>query len=227
MENSEELRGTPDRIDENATDSEFHEEEALYGIPRSLFHFLDKINSLAYQRKFRDDSIFDEMFKASAVSLTKDLDEWGRRYRSNKLSGAESIDHQEQATLHATIAYEQALHLRLHQVVHGYSTCHEKVKECVQKILEAVQAIRYGSPLESSLIFPLVLAGSSCDSEAQRLIIRDRFLVMERTLGFQHIYKAHELIRRVWAERDKSLNSDVDVNWAAIRYFQIPGLVFV
>lgn len=202
-------------------------EEALYGIPKSLFHFLDKINSLAYQRKFRDDVIFESVFRASATALTKELEDWSSANSLMERSAHMATSPLRFAALQASIAYEQALHLRLHQVINGYSLRHSKVKQCVQAILDAVQEIRYGSPLEGNLIFPLVLAGSSCDSESQRMIIRDRFLVMERTLGFQYIYTAHDLVRRVWNERDKAQDGDEDVNWAAIRYFQIPGLAFV
>lgn len=225
---SPEKPGTsPSDLSDTSSNSGFDTEEALYGIPKSLFHFLDKINSLAYQRKFRDDIIFEGVFRASATALTKELEEWSSANSLIERSADVAMSPVESAALQASIAYEQALHLRLHQVIYGYSFKHLKVKQCVQAILDAVQKIRYGSPLEGNLIFPLVLAGSSCDSESQRMIIRDRFLVMERTLGFQYIYTAHDLVKRVWDERDKAQDSNEEVNWAAIRYFQIPGLAFV
>lgn len=201
------------------------DEQALYGVPKSLFHFVDKINSLAYQRKFRDDPVFENMFRASATSLGKELEQWSKDWRANEPGLSATPD--EVAVQYATTAFEQALQLRLHQVINGYSLDHVKVGQCVSQILDSVQEIRYGSPLESSLIFPLVMAGSSCGTESERLIVRDRFLIMERTLGFRYVYTAHELVQRVWKQRDRSQGSDQDVNWAAIRYFQIPGLALV
>lgn len=199
------------------------DEEALYGVPKSLFHFVDKINGLAYQRKFREDPIFETMFQASASSLDKELTQWSQDHR---LNDAQTPTTDQLAVRHATTAFEQALQLRLHQVVNGYSLQHEKVGQCVGQILESIQEIRYGSPLESSLIFPLVMAGGSCSTDSERLIINDRFLVMERTLGFRYIYTAHELVQKVWKQRDSCQDGE-DVNWAAIRYFQIPGLALV
>jgi hypothetical protein len=204
------------------------DEEALYGIPKSLFHFVDKLNGLAYQRKFRDDPVFENMFRASAESLQKDLEQWANDHKLQEPPSALPAGSTHEAAVHhATTAFEQALQLRLHQVVNGYSLDSEKVKHCVTNILDAIQEIRYGSSLESSLIFPLVMAGGSCDTEHERLIIQDRFLVMERTLGFRYIYTAHELVQGVWKEREIYQGTDQDVNWAAIRYFQIPGLALV
>jgi len=199
------------------------DEESLYGVPKSLFHFVDKINSLAYQRKFREDPIFENMFQASATRLEEELCQWSQDRNLQEPTRGSS---EEASVKHATIAFEQALQLRLHQVVNGYSLDHQKVSYSVGRILDAVQEIRYGSPLESSLTFPLVMAGSSCSTESERMIVRDRFLVMERTLGFRYIYTAHELVQKVWKQRDTGLNTD-DVNWAAIRYFQIPGLALI
>jgi hypothetical protein len=94
----------------------------------------------------------------------------------------------EVAARHVISAFEQALQFRLHQIVHGYSLEHDRVGQYVDKILDAIQQIRCGSRVESGLIFPLAMAGASCDTEDQRLIIRDRFLVLERTLGFCYVY---------------------------------------
>ncbi|KAK6383859.1 hypothetical protein LTS17_003151 [Exophiala oligosperma] len=203
------------------------DEAALYGVPKSLFHFVDKINGLAYQRKFRDDPVFENMFRASATRLEKELEHWSRDHKSNASHSSSSDCLQEIPVQNATTAFEQALQLRLHQVVNGYSLHHDKVKDCVSQILDSIQQIRYGSPLESSLVFPLVMAGSSCSTESDRLIIRDRLMVMERTLGFRYIYTAHELVQRVWKERDINIGTETEVNWAAIRYFQLPGLALV
>lgn len=199
------------------------DEESLYGVPKSLFHFVDKINSLAYQRKFREDPIFENMFQASATRLEEELCQWSQDRNLEEPAIGSSED---ASVKHATIAFEQALQLRLHQVVNGYSIEHEKVGLCVGKILESIQEIRYGNPLESSLTFPLVMAGGSCSMDSERMIVRDRFLVMERTLGFRYIYTAHELVQRVWKQRDSGLSTN-EVNWAAIRYFQIPGLALI
>lgn len=214
------LLESPKHQDVGSPSYSVDDEGSLYGIPRSLFHYVDKLNSLAYQRKFRDDAVFETMFQASAASLQKEISEWYETH-SSEVADRDSAAH------YATTAFEQALQLRLHQVVNGYSINHEKVTQCVANILDAIQEIRYGSPLESSLVFPLVMAGSSCGDEHGRRIVRDRFLIMERTLGFRYIYTAHDLVQRVWDERDLQPGTEQEVNWAAIRYFHIPGLALV
>lgn len=214
------LLESPKEQDVNSPSYDLDDEGALYGIPRSLFHFVDKLNGLAYQRKFRDDPVFENMFQASASKLAGEIEAWSEE---NKRTVADPPT----AAQHATTAFEQALRLRLHQIVNGYALDHETVRTCVHNILEAVQEIRYGSPLESSLVFPLVMAGSSCDDEHSMRIVQDRFLIMERTAGFRYIYTAHDLVERVWKEREVTRGTDQEVNWAAIRYFHIPGLALV
>lgn len=203
------------------------DEESLYGIPRSLFHFVDKINSLAYQRKFRDDPVFSKMFEASANSLQTEIEQWAQDHHIHEPSSPGIYCSSRTAVDHATVAFEQALQLRLHQVVNGYSLRFERVKACVTRILDSIQEIPYGNAIESSLIFPLVMAGGSCESEQERLIIDDRLLVMQRTLGFRYVYIAHDLVQRVWKERDASPGVDTETNWASIRFYEIPGLALV
>jgi transcriptional activator protein UGA3 len=214
------LLESPKEQDVTSPTYDHDDEAALYGIPRSLFHFVDKLNGLAYQRKFRDDPVFESMFQASASKLQEEIEQWSEE-KKEPVTGKPSPEQ------HATTAFEQALRLRLHQIVNGYSLDHPAVRTCVGNILDAVQEIRYGSPIESSLVFPLVMAGGACEDEHSTRIVQDRFLVMERTLGFRYVYTAHSLIERVWKEREAVRGTDQEVNWAAIRYFNIPGLAFV
>jgi len=204
------------------------DEEALYGVPKQLFRFVDKLNGLAYQRKFREDPVFEKMFRASADILENEIDQWSlNNVVDLSVLRSQGTSEEEAQAQYATIAFEQALRLRLHQIVEGYSLQHHKVRECVGRILEAIQEIRYGSPLENCLLFPLILTGSSCQTDNEKLIIQDRLLIMERTLGFQYIHTAHELVQTVWKRRKECEGTEVDVNWASIRYYEIPGLALL
>lgn len=205
------LLESPKEQDVTSPSYDHDDEAALYGIPRSLFHFVDKLNGLAYQRKFRDDPVFESMFQASAAKLQAEIEQWSEE-KKEPVTGKPSPEQ------YATTAFEQALRLRLHQIVNGYSLDHPTVTTCVENILEAIQEIRYGSPIESSLVFPLVMAGGACDDEHSMRIVQDRFLIMERTLGFRYIYTAHHLIERVWKEREIAQGTGQEVNWAALRY---------
>lgn len=122
----------------------------------------------------------------------------------------------------ATTAFEWAIRLRLHQIVDGYDPRHADVENALSHILTAVLAIPYGSPVEGSLLFPLVIAGASCrDSMERRMVVKERLMVMENTLGFGHISHARRLLETVWADEGG------DGNWARLRYSSFPGVVFV
>ena len=123
----------------------------------------------------------------------------------------------------ATTAFEWAIRLRLHQIVEGYDLMHELVERSVVTILDSVQQIPYASRVEGCLLFPLVIAGSSSISVERRMIVKERLMVMENTLGFTHIHHARQLLETVWKGGDNAPNA----NWASVRYSQFPGVVFV
>ncbi|UPL03469.1 hypothetical protein LCI18_014403 [Fusarium solani-melongenae] len=194
------------------------EDTAVYGIPKELFHLVDRINNLASKRGTRVDDRSEALFRHEARKIQGQLDNWAYDYGG--LAGAvASLSSGNDDVLHATIAYEWALRLRLHQITEGYSLG-DKVSECVERIIESAQKVRYGSSLESCLLFPLVMAGGSCDCVGQRLIVQDRLMVMERTCGFGYIHQSRELVEKVWKRRE----TEPIVNWARIRYEEMGGL---
>ncbi|KAF4964260.1 hypothetical protein FSARC_7814 [Fusarium sarcochroum] len=194
------------------------EDAVVYGIPKELFHMVDRVNNLASKRGTRVDEHSEALFRQEADKVRGQLDNW--TYDYGGLAGAvASLSPLNDDVLHATIAYEWALRLRLHQITEGYSLT-DKVTECVQHILDAAQKIRYGSPLESCLLFPLVMAGGACDCLEQRMIVQDRLMIMERTCGFGYIHQSRELVETVWKRRE----TETMVNWARIRYEEMGGL---
>lgn len=196
------------------------QDAAVYGIPRELFHIVDRISDLASKRGTRVDDGSESVFRQEAKMVQNQLDNWAYDYGG--LAGAvASLSPSNEDVLHATTAYEWALRLRLHQVVEGYSLNQPLVSQCVERILESSQKIRYGSSLESCLLFPLVMAGGACDSLEQRIVVQDRLMVMERTCGFGYIHQARELVETVWKRRD---TTETRVNWARIRYEEMDGL---
>ncbi|KAG6024099.1 hypothetical protein E4U41_001858 [Claviceps citrina] len=198
---------------------------AVYGIPKELFHLVDRVNTLAELRSTRVDQASEAAFRRHAAEIEYRIDNWSCEYGAMSgaafmLSAANDDD-----VLHATLAFEYAIRLRLHQIVEGYELTDPKVEKYVDGILECVQKIRYGSPLESCILFPLVMAGGSCSKLEHRVVIQDRLLVMERTCGFGYIYNARDLVERVWSRRDQSQGTGAIVNWAQIRYYEMHGLV--
>ncbi|KAG5919199.1 hypothetical protein E4U42_006588 [Claviceps africana] len=200
------------------------EDLAVYGIPKELFHLVDSVNTLAELRSTRVDEPSEAAFRRHAAEIEHRIDACS--YEFGGMSGPMStLTEGNDDVIHATLAFEYAIRLRLHQIVEGYELTDPKVGKYVDGILESVQQIRYGSPLESCILFPLVMAGGSCWKLEHRVIIQDRLLVMERTCGFGYIYNARDLVERVWSRRDQSEGTGAIVNWARIRYYEMHGLV--
>ncbi|KAG6010523.1 hypothetical protein E4U21_005874 [Claviceps maximensis] len=200
------------------------EDLAVYGIPKELFHLVDRVNTLAELRSTRIDQASEAAFRRHAADIEHRIDNWSYEYGGLSRSAPTLTDNSDDV-LHATMAFEYAIRLRLHQIVEGYELTDPKVGKYVDGILESIQQIRYGSPLESSILFPLVMAGGSCWKLEHRVVIQDRLLVMERTCGFGYIYNARDLVERVWCRRDQSEGTGAVVNWARIRYYEMHGLV--
>ena len=200
------------------------EDSPVYGIPKELFHLVDAINTLAEKRKTRVDAASEAVFREEAAQVEERINHWSYEYGGLNQAVLTLAPADEDA-LHATLAFEHALRLRLHQVVEGYELGDPIVARSVEGILGAVQRIRYGSPLEPCLLFPLVMAGGACYHLEQRAIIQDRLMVMERTCGFGYVYNARDLVERVWSRRDESQGTGEIVNWAKIRYEEMHGLV--
>ncbi|KAJ5125094.1 uncharacterized protein N7515_008919 [Penicillium bovifimosum] len=195
--------------------------DAIYGISPALFDLLGMVNLLANQRIRRVDELSEIGFRAAAMHIEDRIDEW-RTGHDRGVSGASSRENKSDTDRAAT-AFEWAIRLRLHQIVEGYDALHGFVERAVTMILDSVQAIPYASRIEGCLLFPLVIAGSSSISVERRMMVKERLMVMESTLAFSHIHHARQLLETLW----KGGNSASDLNWAAVRYSQFPGVVFI
>ncbi|KAK0384505.1 hypothetical protein NLU13_8591 [Sarocladium strictum] len=224
-------------LDGLAASSE-EEDAAVYGIPKELFHLVDQVNTLADKRKYRVDAVSEARFREEAAVVEDMLNTWSHKptgmpptYYPRTMTPSPNInDGNSSRDVHyATIAYEYALRLRLHQVVEGYNIHDPLVQQAVSTILDSVQRIRYGSPLEACLLFPLVMAGGACQTLEHRVVVHDKLMVMERTCGFGYVYNARQLVERVWRRREEAGGEMTEagsvVNWAKIRYEEMHGLV--
>ncbi|KAL6853042.1 hypothetical protein ACO1O0_007593 [Amphichorda felina] len=209
---------------EGMTPSADAEDSAVYGIPKELFHLVDQINSLADKRKNRVDGPSEALFREEAAQVEERINRWAYEY-GGVSRAVMTLAPADDDALHATTAFEHALRLRLHQIVEGYDVHDPQATRGVEGILDGVQHIRYGSPLETCLLFPLVMAGGACSRMEQRVVVQDRLMVMERTCGFGYVYNARELVERVWRRRDLAEGTGEVVNWAKIRYEEMHGLV--
>ncbi|KAF9894467.1 hypothetical protein FE257_007970 [Aspergillus nanangensis] len=186
--------------------------DAICGMAPALLDFLGMVNLLAAHRNRRVDELSDIGFRAAAAHVQAQIDAWRREYETSAVTDRDAD--------RATTAFEWAIRLRLHQIVNGYNPCHGAVESAITTILAAVLAIPYGSPVEGSLLFPLVIAGASSTNMERRMMVKERLMVMENTLGFGHIPHARQLLETVWSEGS-------EWNWARVRYSQFPGMVFI
>ncbi|KAL4954391.1 fungal-specific transcription factor domain-containing protein [Aspergillus filifer] len=185
-------------------------------IAPALLNIIGMVNLLAALRGARVDELSDLGFRTAAARVTAQLDAWHSEFSQN-----EGLDTSlRNDTYHSTAAFECAIRLRLHQIVDGYDPDHVDVTNAIEKIQAATLAIPYGSPVEGSLLFPLVIAGASSRDVEWRMVVKERMMVMENTLGFGHVKRARQLLETVWEQ-------DREWNWAAVRYTQFPGVVFV
>ncbi|RDW72760.1 Zn(II)2Cys6 transcription factor [Aspergillus mulundensis] len=188
----------------------------ISGVDPMLLNFIGMVNLLASHRKNRVDELSEIGFRAAATRVQRQLDSWRREYQEQNPDSHALDDEMHQATT----AFAWAIHLRLHQIVEGYDLDHPNVKLAIANIMEAMLPIPYGSPVEGSLLFPLVIAGAgSTDIEGQ-MVVKERLMAMEGTLGFGHVKQARQLLETVWAQGRER-------NWAFIRFTQFPGFVFV
>lgn len=192
--------------------------DAVYGITPALLDLLGMVNVLANHRSRRVDELSEIGFRATARHIEDQIDEWRTTYDQDTISSDTPSDAD-----HAATAFEWAIRLRLHQIVEGYDLTHEFVERSVTNILDSVQGVPYASRLEGCLLFPLVIAGSSSVVIERRMVVKERLMVMESTLGFGHIHHARQLLENVWEGGTDNTN----LNWAALRYSRFPGVVFI
>ncbi|KAL4966187.1 transcription factor domain-containing protein [Aspergillus stella-maris] len=186
-------------------------------IAPALLNIIGMVNLLAAHRGARIDELSDLGFRTAAARVTAQLNVWHLEFSQNEGLVDTFLRND---TYHSTAAFECAIRLRLHQVVDGYDPDHVDVTTSIEKIKAATLAIPYGSPVEGSLLFPLVIAGASSRDVEWRMVVKERMMVMEHTLGFEHVKRARQLLETVWGQ-------DREWNWAAVRYTQFPGVVFV
>ncbi|KAL3474257.1 fungal-specific transcription factor domain-containing protein [Aspergillus californicus] len=196
-------------------------EDAITGVVPALLNLLGMVNLLASQRSRRIDELSDLGFRTAAAQVQMRLDSWRAAYDASLATLEEQVNKDANS---ATTAFEWAIRLRLHQIVNGYDPYHDDVEAALERILQAVLSIPYGSPVEGSLLFPLVIAGASSTVMERRMVVKERLMVMENTLGFGHIGRARELLETVWAG---SQDEGGGWNWARVRYMKFPGVVFI
>ncbi|KAH8812650.1 fungal-specific transcription factor domain-containing protein [Xylogone sp. PMI_703] len=219
---------------------------AIFGVARPLFRIIGQISELSSRRPERVDPEFDQWFRQTASVIESKLRNWTAPYPEDDSTSAPSpssstipaptnsetvFERDLREAAHAALAIKWASLLRLHQIVEGYDLPHPVPSECLQHILNNLNHIRVGSPVESLMVFPLTMAGSVALSKDDRMTIRSRWLIIERTIGFGNLAKGGRMQEKVWNDMDEELSREagfptkVTVNWARTRWEQYHELV--
>lgn len=181
---------------------------------------------------------FDAKFRKSAKAIEAELRAWNPPNTSetahlpmNTSTSSKTVRECDlNDAAHAAVALKWASILRLHQIVDGYSIPHPVPDECLQNILYQLRCIRVGSAVESLMVFPLTMAASVALSKHDRMTIRSRWLIIERTIGFGNIAKGGKMLEKIWEAMDEEIKGSgepgrVSVNWASIRWHDYGFLV--
>ncbi|KAH3671337.1 hypothetical protein OGAPHI_000560 [Ogataea philodendri] len=188
-----------------------------FGIAGDIFKIMGNISTLASLRKLRQqDPKYEYQFNKFASDIEMELQNWDVPQEIN----FENIS-DFQRTQYA-LALQWACFLRLHQIRYGYNRDDSRPKSCLINILQAIESIPERSQLEGGLLVPLILAGSVATLEKDRKFIRRRMNNISRTLRFPYVQRFEQLLVSIW-DRDELDGSFV--NWAAVRYYEFPGLV--
>ncbi|ABN65893.2 Fungal transcriptional regulatory protein [Scheffersomyces stipitis CBS 6054] len=188
-----------------------------FGIAGEIFKILGNISTLASLRKSRHDGEDQErQFQIMADDIEMKLQDWELPTTMN-FNDVSDVQMSQYA-----MALQWAAFLRLHQIKDGYNRQDIRVKVCLSTILRAVKLIPEKSNLESSLMFPLILAGSVAITKTDRDFIISRVRSIKKRLKFHYIEEFERMLLYIWSRDNKEGNF---VNWAAVRYYQFPGLV--
>ncbi|RDW74853.1 hypothetical protein BP6252_05995 [Coleophoma cylindrospora] len=206
---------------------------AMFGFARVIYRLVGQVSALARRRKYRINEAFELQFRNTAAKIESNIRAW--MPNGAVVSGdaeASSMGKLEVANCyHAALAIKWAALLRLHQVVEGYELPNPICDDSLCNILENLQHIRIGSSVDSSLIFPLFMAGTVCLSKEDRMTIRCRWRVLERTVGFKNVEQIGHMLEKIWDTMDTqiaqkgSASNHPTVNWVEMRWLDFPGLI--
>ncbi|KAI5805696.1 fungal-specific transcription factor domain-containing protein [Geopyxis carbonaria] len=173
---------------------------ALFGTAHPLFAIIADISQLAQVRRACAPSA---AFRELAAELEWQLQAWEPAAcapcgSDPELGGKVTA---------AAVMLQWAALLRLHLIVADEDDGkeglrHPKVRTAVGNILAALATIPEGDLVESMLVFPVFAAGFAAGSREEVEVIRSRFGVMERSIGFGNVWDAHEICEVRWGRME-------------------------
>lgn len=175
---------------------------ALFGTSHALFAIIADISQLSQISSIRYSSPTSEnSFRQMASELELQLQTWAPVVCTSYTSDPD-LNYKVTA---AGLMLQWAALMRLHLIVEAEDPrgiMHPKVRTAVRNILAALEAIPKGDLVESMLVFPMFAAGFGAVTREERETVRERFKVMEKSIGFGNVFDAHELVEMKWREEE-------------------------
>ncbi|TGZ76794.1 hypothetical protein EX30DRAFT_375195, partial [Ascodesmis nigricans] len=184
---------------------------ALFGTSHALFAIIADISQLSQVSHIRYHSPAAETnFRAVASELELQLQTWSPVPCTSQTTDP-NLHYKVTA---AGIMLQWAALMRLHLIVESSDPRgihHPKVRTAVRNILVALEAIPEGDLVESMLVFPMFAAGFGAVTEEEKRTVRERFAIMERSIGFGNVFDAHELVELKWRKVEEERRCGLEV----------------
>ncbi|KAF2278030.1 uncharacterized protein EI97DRAFT_281783 [Westerdykella ornata] len=159
-----------------------------------LMGISDQLCSLVCRIQYMTTSTpaFPHLCKAAFEAIERDIKQW--KYE-NPLTSPE-LDLPVALDL---IALAEAYRLAaLIQLYRTSTSSKELIADCASRAMQFIARIPPGSPAESSLLYPILLAGAELRTEAEISLCRERLTMIQRRNHYENVANLRDLLQEVW-----------------------------
>ncbi|KAJ5640749.1 hypothetical protein N7528_000374 [Penicillium herquei] len=173
-----------------------HEIDPLMGCAATLFPIIGRVARLV--QKVRKCSSNSVSIVSQGMELKSLVEQWEP---PQWFEAPEDPTSEVQHSIQVAHAYRWATLLYLHQAVPEIPS--EPPEELAQRVLLLLATVPPSSRATIIQMFPLLAAGSEVDGEDDRKWVMDRWFVVQSRLMLGGIDRCLDVVREVWARRDK------------------------
>ncbi|KAJ6014416.1 hypothetical protein N7540_009007, partial [Penicillium herquei] len=173
-----------------------HEIDPLMGCAATLFPIIGRVARLV--QKVRKCSSNSVSIVSQGMELKSLVEQWEP---PQWFEAPEDPTSEVQHSIQVAHAYRWATLLYLHQAVPEIPS--DPPEELAQRVLLLLATVPPSSRATIIQMFPLLAAGSEVDGEDDRKWVMDRWFVVQSRLMLGGIDRCLDVVREVWARRDK------------------------
>lgn len=173
-----------------------HEIDPLMGCAATLFPLIGKVGRLV--QRVRKTSTNSLSIVSQAMELKSLVEQWEPpRWFEPPEDPTSEVQH----SIQMAHAYRWATLLYLHQAVPELPS--EPAEELAKRVLILLATVPPSSRTTIIQMFPLLAAGAEVDSDDDRKWVLERWAVVQSRLMIGGVDRCLDVIREVWARRDK------------------------